>query len=117
MQTRKINKQVADYARDHGYDLTQYVSAHWAEIGPDVVGKLHFFVGDMDSYYLNLAVYKMEDFLKSSSNPHYEATFEYGRPMKGHGWHPMVWADLLRDISAQVSKNAPAGADTASWNY
>lgn len=117
MQSGKINRKVADYMRDHGFDLCQYIGAHWQEIGPDLVGKLHFYVGDMDSYYLNLAVYRMEDFLKSTTNPHYEGSFAYGRPMKGHGWHPMTWADLLRQISAEVSKNAPAGANIADWNY
>jgi hypothetical protein len=37
--------------------------------------------------------------------------------MKGHGWHPMTWADLLHDMAAQVKKNAPSEADTAGWNY
>jgi len=117
MQTGKINHDAVNYARDHGYDLTDYTRTHWAEIGPDLVGKLHFFVGDMDSYYLNLAVYRMEDFLKSTKNPYYGGTFAYGRPMKGHGWHPMTWAELLRDMAAQVKKDAPAGTDTAAWNY
>ncbi len=116
MQTGEINHEVVNYAREHGYDLTDYAQTHWSEIGPDLVGKLHFFVGDMDSYYLNLAVYRMEDFLKTSK-PFYDGSFAYGRPMKGHGWHPMTWADLLRDMAAQVKKNAPSNADTSLWNY
>jgi hypothetical protein len=59
----------------------------------------------------------MEEFLKSTTNPHYEGSFAYGRPMKGHGWHPMTWADLLRQISAEVLKNGPAGANISDWNY
>ncbi|HXT86893.1 MAG TPA: hypothetical protein VN745_07715, partial [Verrucomicrobiae bacterium] len=102
---------------DHGFDLTYYAQTHWKEIGVDLVGKLHFFVGDMDSYYLNLAVYGMEDFLKTMKDPYYGGTFDYGRPMKGHGWHPMTWRDLLGDIAAQVEKDAPSGSNTAQWNY
>ena len=117
MQNGTIDHSVADYMREHGLDLTYYTSTHWQEIGPDLVGKLHFFVGDMDSYYLNLAVYRMEDFMKTTKGPYYGGSFAYGRPMKGHGWHPMTWADLLRDIAAQVAKNAPKSADTSSWNY
>jgi hypothetical protein len=116
MQTGEIDHEVVNYARDHGYDLTNYAQTHWNEIGPDLVGKLHFFVGDMDSYYLNLAVYRMEDFLKTSK-PYYDGSFAYGRPMKGHGWHPMTWADLLRDMAAQVKKNAPSSAVPSLWNY
>lgn len=117
MQTGQIDPAAVAYMRDHGFDLTDYTRKHWSQIGPDLAGKLHFFVGDMDSYYLNLAVYRMEDFMKTTKNPQSDATFTYGRPMKGHGWHPMSWADLLRDIAAQVSKNAPQGSDKAQWNY
>jgi hypothetical protein len=117
MQTGEINHEAVNYARDHGYDLSYYIRTHWHEIGPDLVGKLHFFVGDMDSYYLNLAVYRMEDFLKSTTGPYYAGSFAYGRPMKGHGWHPMTWADLLRDMAAQVKRDAPKDADVAAWNY
>jgi hypothetical protein len=35
--------------------------------------------------------------------------------MKGHGWQPMTNADLLREMAAQIAKNAPAGEPTASW--
>ena len=30
--------------------------------GPKLAGKLHFFAGDMDDFYLNLAVYRFEEF-------------------------------------------------------
>ncbi|MGH9828475.1 MAG: hypothetical protein ACREDR_35065, partial [Blastocatellia bacterium] len=117
MQTGQINQDAVKYAREHGYDLSDYTRTHWSEIGPDLVGKLHFIVGDMDSYYLNLAVYRIEDFLKSTKEPYYGGSFVYGRPMKGHGWHPMNWADLLREMATQVKKNAPKNSDTAAWNY
>ena len=65
MKTGIIDKQVVTYAHDHGYDLVAYMKENWPAIGPDLVGKLHFIVGDMDSYYLNLAVYKAEDLLTS----------------------------------------------------
>ena len=75
--------------RDHGYDLRYYMENNWATIGPKLVGKLHIYCGDMDNFYLNLAVYKLEDFLNRTSNPPYGGSFEYGRPMKGHGWTPL----------------------------
>lgn len=117
MRTGEIDPAVVAYARDHGYDLSDYIRSHWSAIGPQLVGKLHFFVGDMDSYYLNLAVYRLQDFLQKTRHPNYAGTFVYGRPMKGHGWHPMSWSQLLRDIAAQVRANAPAGADKDAWNY
>src|SRR5947207_5719219 len=114
--TGKIDLQVAGYMRDHGYDLRYYLEQNWAKIGPQLVGKLHLYCGDMDNFYLNLAVYKLEDFLKRTSNPAYGGSFEYGRPMKGHGWHPMNQAQLLRMMADQISRNAPGDADN-SWKY
>jgi hypothetical protein len=61
----------------------------------------------MDDYYLNLAVYMLEDFLKNTKNPYYAGSFEYGRPMKGHGWHPMTNAEMVRIMAAEIAKNAP----------
>lgn len=114
--TGKIDPQVATYMRDHGYDLRYYLQQNWAKIGPQLVGKLHLYCGDMDNYYLNLAVYRLEDFLSKTNNPAYGGSFEYGRPMKGHGWHPMNQAQLLRMMADHISKNAPADADK-SWKY
>jgi len=101
-KTGKIDKQVAIYMRDHGYDLTYYLKQNWSRIGPQLKGKIHVFVGDMDNYYLNLAVYMLEDYLKTTDA---EATFDYGRPMKGHGYQPWTNAELVRMMAAQVEKN------------
>lgn len=115
--TGKIDHSVADYMRDHGYDLRAYAEQNWATLGPKITGKLHFFAGDMDNFYLNLAVYDFQDFLKHTSNPHYEAEFTFGRPEKGHGWHNWTWAQMVRDVGEYVKKNAPAGEPSTGWNY
>ncbi len=115
LRTGKIDPTVATYMRDHGYDLRYYAQQNWPRIGPQLVGKLHILTGDMDDFYLAPAVYMMEDFLAGTTNPHYAGDFRYGRPMKGHGWQPMTNADLLREMAAQIAKNAPAGEPTASW--
>ncbi len=95
-QTGIIDKSVAAYWREHGYDLTWYVKSNWPRIGRDLAGKLHVYVGDMDNHYLNLAVYLMEEESATLTNPKANFTFEYGRPMKPHGWQPFTNADLLR---------------------
>ncbi len=115
--TGKIDHQVADYMRDHGYDLRAYAAKNWARIGPDLTGKIHIYVGDMDSYYLNLAVYQFEDFMKSTQNPHDPGYFEYGRPMKPHGWVPMTQSELVKQMAQHVKENAPPGEDTEAWSY
>jgi hypothetical protein len=86
-------------------------------LGPKLAGKLHFFAGDMDDFYLNLAVYQMEEFLKGTTNPKSDADFTYGRPMKGHSWHAFPWSEMVQRMAAQVKKNAPPGEDTSAWNY
>ncbi len=115
--TGTIDHTVATYMRDHGYDLRAYADKMWPTIGSKLVGKLHFSAGDMDDYWLNLAVYKFEDFLKSTTSPHYEGDFVYGRPMKGHAWHYATWADFMRKVGATIKSQAPAGENTAAWNY
>jgi hypothetical protein len=102
--TGKIDREVALYMRDNGYDLRYNLEKNWAKIGPDLVGKIHVYCGDMDNYYLNLAVYHLEDFLKAAENPRAEAVFEYGRPMKPHGWQPFTNAELVRMMERHINK-------------
>jgi len=116
-QTGKIDHDVANYWREHDYDLRDYMARNWSTLGPKLVDKLYFAVGDMDHGYLNLAVYLMQDFLKGTKNPHYEGTFEYGRPMKGHGWHAMTQAEQIKAMTNYVSIHAPKGEDTSAWKY
>jgi hypothetical protein len=114
--TGRIDAAVAVYMRDHDYDLRYYLEKNWPTIGPQLVGKLHVYCGDMDHFYLNLAVYKLEDFLRRTTNPAYGGSFEYGRPMKGHGWTPLNQAEMLRAMAETIGRNAPAGADN-TWKY
>lgn len=108
--TGKIDKDVALYMRDHGYDLSYNIRTNWKTLGPDLAGKIHLYVGDMDNYYLNLAVYLLEDEMGKLDHPKAAATFEYGRPMKGHGWQPMSNAELVRMMAAHVNTAAPGAA-------
>lgn len=112
-----IDHEVADYMRDHNYDLRYYLETNWPAVGPRLVGKLHLYCGDMDSFYLNLAVYLLQDFLKNTKEPFYAGSFEYGRPMKPHGWMPMSVPELIRQMADHIARNAPAGEDTKAWHY
>jgi hypothetical protein len=109
-RTGRIDKTVAESMRAKGYDLRDYVERNWKTLGPQLVGKLHIAVGDMDNYFLNLGVYRMETFLESTKEsgkgPYYAGTIEYGRPLKPHGWQPWTNQELLRIMMAQVEKNA-----------
>jgi hypothetical protein len=116
-RTGKIDHSVANYMRDHGFDLSYDLRTNWKTLGPKLRGKLHVYVGDMDNYYLNLAVYDVDDFLKSTTDPPYEGDIQYGRPEKGHGWQPATQEEMVRWMADHITKSAPAGADTKSWKY
>lgn len=113
----EIDHEVAAYLRDHGFDLRECASRNWTKLGTKLVGKLNFFAGEMDNFYLNQAVYLFEDFLQSTTDPHYSGRFEYGRPEKGHNWHLDHWADMLREMAEHIKHRAPSGENTAVWNY
>ena len=98
-QTGKIDKDVAHYMQDHGYDLARYIESHWTELGPKLTGKMHFYVGDMDNWFANLAVYRMETLL-TKLNAH--ATFTYG-PRQGHMWYPMSNSELVRSMAETMN--------------
>jgi putative esterase len=115
-RTGKIDHSVALYMRDHGYDLSYNVKTSWATLGPKLKGKIHIYVGDMDNFYLNLAVYKFEEMAKELKNPECECEFAYGRPMKGHGWQPVTTANLVKRMAEHVEKHAD-GEDVKQWHY
>jgi hypothetical protein len=90
---------------------------NWPKIGPQLVGKLHIICGDADSFYANLAVYLLEDFLENTKDPYYAGSFIYGRPMKGHGWQPTTNSELVQEIGRYVSTNAPPADKPDGWHY
>jgi hypothetical protein len=113
--TGKIDNSVALYMREHGYDLRDYLETNWSKTGASLVGKIHIICGDMDNFYLNLAVYRLEDFLANTTNPHYGGSFQYGRPMKGHGWQPTTNFELISTMAAHIAANAQE--DKNPWHY
>jgi len=76
-KTGEINPEVAQYWKEH-YDLLEYLKKNWPTLGPKLVDKLRIYVGTMDTYQLNIAVREMQDWMKTTENPHYEGYFEYG---------------------------------------
>jgi hypothetical protein len=110
-RTGIIDRDAVEYARDHGYDITAYLRRNWSRIGRELVGKIHVYVGDMDTFYLNLGVYGLQAFMQTTINPHYTGAFVYGRPEKPHGWNGgMTKAQLIEKIAAAIARHAPPGA-------
>jgi len=119
--TGAINHDMVNYWRDHNIDLRYYLENNWKELGPKIVGKLHFLCGDMDNFYLNESLYLMEEFLESTKDPYYGGSFRWGRPRVGHtvvGMGVDPWPfNLLEEMAAHITKNAPPGEDVKRWKY
>jgi hypothetical protein len=124
--TGEIDHKVAAYWHDH-YDLDAILARDWSTLGPELQGKLHVYVGSDDTYFLNNAVYLLEDFLKSTTNPPYDGEVAYG-PRAEHCWNgdptlPNALSRLhyntmyLPKILDRIQKTAPPGADLSSWRY
>ena len=116
--TGEIDHEVAQYLKEH-YDLRYYIEKNWPWLGPKLVGKIHLLCGDMDNFYLNEAVYELENFLEKTKNPYYAGSFQYGRPRKGHGWSPYGrnTGEFEKVIAEHITKNATKGENTKQWKY
>jgi hypothetical protein len=125
-RTGEIDEEVASYWREN-YDLRHILERDWAELGPKLEGKLHIYCGDMDNYYLNNAVYLLEDFLESTTDPYYGGEVDYGDRAE-HCWNgdhdnPNHISRLryntmyIDKILARIDATAPEGADLTSWRY
>lgn len=125
-RTGEIDKEVANYWREN-YDLRHILERDWATLGPKLQGKIHLYCGDMDNYYLNNAVYLMEEFLRKTTNPPYDGLVDYGDRAE-HCWNgdhtqPNYISRLryhtmyVKKILERLEKTAPAGTNTQSWRY
>ena len=121
-----INPTVAEYWREN-YDLRHILERDWNELGDKLKGKIHIYCGDMDNYYLNNAVYLMEDFLEGTTDPYYDGEVDYGDRAE-HCWNgdqenPNHISRLrynsmyVPKIMERIAKSAPVGADLTSWRY
>jgi hypothetical protein len=82
------------------YDLRHILETEWTTLGPKVADKIHVYMGDMDSYYLNNALELMNDFLAKAQDPPFtgEIVFERRAP---HCWGPRG-AQLHQKIAAYL---------------
>ncbi len=117
-RTGAIHQEVARYWGDH-FDLHAYLRRNWSRIGPSLEGKIHVAVGDMDTYYLNNAVYRLQAFMDSTSAPPARASFEYGR-LKPHCYighsrtdpdRDLGYPEFIRIAAGYMAEHAPAGAE------
>ena len=126
-RTGVIDKKVAEYWREN-YDLVHILRRDWNQgLGKKLEGKLNIYVGDMDNYYLNNAVYLAEEFLESTKEPYYDGEVLYGDRAE-HCWNgdatrPNALSRLryhqmyIPKGVERMLKTAPTGADLKSWRY
>ena len=125
-KTGDIDHEVAEYWKEN-FDLRHILERDWDKLGDNLKGKIHIYCGDMDNYYLNNAVYLMEDFLESTTDPYYEGEVKYG-DRDEHCWNgdpdqPNAITRLryntmyVPKIMERIEKSAPKGADLTSWRY
>jgi hypothetical protein len=124
--TGEIDHQVAEYWKEN-YDLRHILERDWSTLGEKLEGKLHIYVGDMDNYYLNNAVYLTEEFLESTKGPHYGGEVDYGDRAE-HCWNGdhengnhisrlRYNTRYMSKIMQRIEQTAPQGADLSSWRY
>ena len=124
-ETGVVDPLTAQYWRDN-FDLAHILKRDWATLGPKLRGKLRIYTGDMDNYYLNNAVYGVEEFLKRADPPA-DAVVDYGDRAE-HCWngdhtranaysrlrYPQM---VLPWVVERILDTAPPGADVDSWRY
>jgi hypothetical protein len=124
--TGVIDPAVAAYWKEH-YDLGAILQRDWKTLGPKLQGKIRIYVGDMDNYYLNNAVYLVESFLEGTKDPYYAGDVAYGDRAE-HCWNgdptrPNALSRLryhqmyIPQAVERMRKTAPLGADLTSWKY
>jgi Putative esterase len=126
-RTGVIDRKVAEYWKEH-YDLSWILRRDWNKgLGQKLEGKIHLYVGDMDNYYLNNAVYLTEEFLKSTQDPPYGGEVTYGDraehcwngdPTRANAYSRLRYHQMfIPKFAVRALATAPRGADVRSWQY
>ena len=70
-KTGDVNPEVVAYWHDH-YDLAHLAQTRWPQIGAELKGRIHLFVGTADTFYLDGAAHKFEAVLQQlNAEPHF----------------------------------------------
>jgi hypothetical protein len=83
------------------YDLRKVLEDNWSVLGPKLRGKIHIWVGDADSYFLNNAVHLLEKSLRKA-NPPFEGKIVFA-PGQGHttGWDDL---QVMREMEEAMRR-------------
>jgi hypothetical protein len=115
-RTGVIDRTVAEHWREN-YDMLHILKKNWATLGPKLVDKLHIYMGDVDTYFLDRATRELQAWMKTTQNPHYEGYFLWG-DQKPHCWSgPVSQAQRLKEMSMHGMRHMPVGTTTPWWRY
>ena len=120
--TGEIDREVAEHWREN-YDLRYILERDWEDLGPKLVGKLHVYMGTMDTFFLEEATRLLEAFLEGTSDPYYQGSFEWGEGAphcySGAARYPgeTSYQRVLPEMRDWILRTAPPGADVTSWRY
>ncbi len=98
--TGKINKEIAEHWKQ--YDFLLHTQENWAELGPELQGKIYIWMGDMDEFYLNLATRKFADYLATTTNPRSDAEIVFAAT-EGH-CDAYNYRRVLEQIQARLAE-------------
>ena len=113
-KTGEMNPKVAQYWKEN-FDLRYYLEKNWYTLGPRLAGKLHVFVGDADNFFLNNGVHRLQEWMQTTQDPHYEGFFVYGA-VRGHCYQgPETPADRLKQMAEYMLGKMPPGT-VAQWS-
>jgi len=120
-RTGEIDHETAKYWKEH-YDLSAIMQRDWKTLGPKLAGKLHLYVGEADTFYLDRAVHLLKDYLDTTTDPYYHGSFDFGvrKPHCYAGdFDPAVGINqhYFPDMVKHMEETAPAGSDVKSWKY
>jgi hypothetical protein len=94
-ETGQVNPQVVDYWKQ--YDISLQLEKNWSELGPKLGGKLHVYMGDLDTFYLDGATRLLGERLKKLGSDAVVEMF----PGKDHS--SLLSRDLYKRISSEMT--------------
>jgi hypothetical protein len=109
-------------------DCIRILRRDWNKgLGRKLAGKIHLYVGDMDNYYLNNAVYLAQETLESLKDPPYGGEVAYGDraehcwngdPTRANAYSRLCYHQMfIPKFATRALATAPPGADVRWWRY
>ncbi|GBC78667.1 hypothetical protein HRbin08_02163 [bacterium HR08] len=99
-KTGSLNREAVEHWKQ--YDLRLVLERRWPTLGPKLRGKLRIWMGEADDYFLNNAVYLLEEFLQRADPPA-DARIVYG-PRRGHCWRGVSERELMREMADAIER-------------